>query len=70
MELLIILAFTSIAFFQVPRLLSAKRKKELVWFCIFSLIGFTFCMVLNAGVKMTSPIKLIISILDMIGIHY
>jgi hypothetical protein len=70
MALLIIIAFVLVAAFQVPRLMREKRKKELVWFCIFSLIGFTLCMVLNAGVKMAGPIKLIMNVLDMIGVHY
>lgn len=70
MALIIILAFALIAFFQVPRLLRAKRIKELVWFCIFSLAGFTLCMMLNAGVKIPGPIKLIISFLDTVGLHY
>ena len=70
MALLIIIAFALIAVFQVPRLLRAKRKKELVWFCIFSLVGFALFMVLNAGVKPPGPIKLIMNVLDMIGLHY
>lgn len=70
MALLIIIAFVLIAAFQIPRLLRAKRKKELVWFAIFSLVGFTLFMVLNAGVKPPGPIKLIMDFLDMIGLHY
>ncbi len=70
MALLIIIAFALIAVFQIPRLLREKRIKELVWFCIFSLIGFSLFMALNAGVKIPSPIKQIMNFLDMVGLHY
>lgn len=70
MALLIILAFALIAVIEVPKLLRENRKKELTWFCIFSFIGFMLFMVLNAGVKIPGPIKLIINFLDTIGLHY
>lgn len=70
MVLLIIIFFGLTASVEVPKLARAQRKKELVWFCIFSLIGFTLCMLLNAGVKIPGPVKLIMDWLDNIGLHY
>ena len=70
MAVLIIFAFGAVAFFQVPRLIRSQRKKEFVWFCIFFLIGFVLCMMLNAGVKIIGPIKLVMDFLDMIHLHY
>ena len=70
MALLIILAFGSLAAYQVPKLIRAQQKKELVWFCIFFLTGFVLCLMLNAGVKITGPLKLIMDFLDGIRLHY
>lgn len=70
MALLIIAFFGLAASFEIPRLVRSKRKKELVWYCIFSLIGFTLCMLLNANVKIPGPIKLIMELLDKINLHY
>ena len=70
MVLLIIVAFAAIAFFQIPRLWKAQRKKELVYFCILTTIGFVLFMLLNAGVKIPGPIKIVMGFLDMIGLHY
>ena len=49
MALLIILAFGSLAAYQVPKLIRAQQKKELVWFCIFFLTGFVLCLMLKRG---------------------
>jgi hypothetical protein len=70
MMVLVILAFGSLAFFQVPRLIRARQKKELVWFCVFFLTGFALCIMLSAGVKITGPVKLVMDFLDAIGLHY
>jgi|AGTN01.2.fsa_nt_gi hypothetical protein len=70
MALLIIIAFALIIFFQVPGLLRAHKKKELAWFCVFTLVGFALCMILNADVKIPGPIKQVIKFMDMIGLHY
>ena len=70
MVLLIIVAFGAVSFFQIPRLWKAHRKKELVYFCILTTIGFVLFMLLNAGVKIPGPIKIVMSFLDMIGLHY
>lgn len=70
MTLLIIIAFGLLAALQVPRLVKAKRRKELVWFCVFSLTGFVLLLLLNAGVAIPGPIKLTMDFLDMIHLHY
>lgn len=70
MVLLIIAAFAAVACFQIPRLHKAQRKKELVYFCILTSIGFVLFMLLNAGVKIPGPIKIVMDFLDMIGLHY
>lgn len=70
MALLIILAFALMAIIQVPRLVRAGRKKELVWFGVFSLIGFVLMMLLSAGVAIPGPIKLTMDFFDWIGLHY
>ena len=70
MTILIIAVFALIAFIQIPRLWKAHRKKELVYFCVFTAIGFVLLMLLNAGVKIPGPIKIVMGFLDMIGLHY
>jgi len=70
MTLAIILAFGAVALFQIPRLKKAKRNKELVFFCLLWLTGFTLFLLMNAGVKIPGPIKLVIDFLNKIDVHY
>ncbi len=70
MVLLIIAAFALLVFIQVPRLRKEKRKKELVFFCILTATGFLLFILLNAGVKIPGPIKIVMGFLDKIGLHY
>jgi hypothetical protein len=70
MALLIIAFFSLTSLIEVPRLARARRIKELVWFCIFSAVGLTLFMLLLANVKIPGPIKLIMGLLDKIGLHY
>jgi hypothetical protein len=67
---LIILTFAAVAVFQIPRLKKAQKKKELVFFCVLLLTGFALFLLLNAGVKIPGPIKLVINFLNKIGLHY
>jgi hypothetical protein len=70
MALLIILAFALMALIEIPRLIRAGRKKDLVWFSVFSLIGFVLMMLLSAGVAIPGPIKLTMDFFDLIHLHY
>ncbi len=70
MALLIIAFFGLTALMEIPRLARAKRIKELVWFCVFSAVGFTLLLLLCANVKIPGPIKLIMGWLDVLGLHY
>lgn len=70
MGLLIILVFVSVAVYQIQKLAKARMRKELVWFCLLWTTGFVLCMLLNAGVKITGPIKIVMDMLDKIGLHY
>lgn len=70
MAVLIIAVFASVAFFQIPRLARARKKKDIVFFSIFWLAGFILIMLFNAGVKIPGPIKIVMGLLDKIGLHY
>lgn len=70
MVLLTIAFFGLSALFEIPRLAREKRTRELVWFCIFSAIGLALFMLLLANVKMPGPIKLVMGLLDKLGLHY
>ncbi len=70
MALLVIAFFGLTASVEIPKLARAKRTRELVWFCIFSAVGFTLFLLLLADVQIPGPIMLIMKGLDKIGLHY
>jgi len=70
MQVLIIIIFAGIAFFQIPRLKRAGRKREMVFFCILWPVGFTLLMMLSAGVRFPSVVGSIIKLIKYTGLHY
>ncbi len=70
MTLLIIIVFAGIAVWEISRLKQAKRKREIVFFCIAWPTGFVLLMMMNAGVEFPCVVGSIINLLKAIGLHY
>ena len=66
----IVLAFALIAFLQVPKMVKNKYWRELVFYGLFFMAGFTLTLLMYLGVKIPSPAQGMKDFLRMINFHY
>ena len=70
MVILVLLAFILINAIELPILIKKKYKKEAVVFSVLMVFGFTLLMMMAIGIKLPSPTRGVIKILDILNIRF
>ncbi|MDD5017851.1 MAG: hypothetical protein PHO15_07125 [Eubacteriales bacterium] len=68
--IIVILAFSAMVVWQMPKLIKERRWRELKYFSIFLFVGFVLNVLLAMGVELPDPTKGIQIFFDTIKLHY